>query len=588
VALGSDGSILVVGDFGGTVDFDPGTGADEHTAAGEGMSMFLSRFGPDGNFLMAKTWGSQGGSHRDFADRVATDPSGAAYVAGAFAGVLDTAGLDPSAQMPEAPGGNRDAYLLKFQLQPLPSRAETATKSLQKRISGPNWLATWGEASDSKSAVRAVADDTGSVYVVSSSSPADGSLNDVTSPGESGEKMTLTKFARDGSISWKRDWKLASVGIVNDLIDLDAHGNIYICGVFSGTVDFDPGPGRLDLTSSSDRSVFLLKLDSSGTLVHAAKGPEASILEMDVGDSGDIYLCGTFSGTVDFDPGPGVSELTASAFLQTIACCFDSTGGFKWVNAMPVSPMGPLQSSIGVDQSENLYILTYFTGTVDFDPGPGVDNHTAIPNRVYLCLTKFSPNGDHQWSRSWGQCGEVAVRVDGLGFAYVCGGFGGTVDFDPGPAFEVRTSETDQGAFMSKFSSQGDFLGVDTWTEVYLTSFLGFAVDSSGRGLLNESVLVFSTRRAESSSPVIDAQIRMIEQGKQEPVQHTWRWNLPDYSHINCIATDREGNIYLAGSLSGTMPIPFRDGAVQATSVGGYDAFLLKLDPERSEIAPPQ
>ena len=48
---------------------------------------------------------------------------------------------------------------------------------------------------------------------------------------------------------------------------LDASGNVYISGLFSDTVDFDPGPGDHILSSAGGHDGFILKLDPAGNLI---------------------------------------------------------------------------------------------------------------------------------------------------------------------------------------------------------------------------------------------------------------------------------------------------------------------------------
>ena len=49
----------------------------------------------------------------------------------------------------------------------------------------------------------------------------------------------------------------------------DAAGNVYTTGAFSGTIDADPGPGASNLTAGGTGDVLVSKLNSSGDFVWA-------------------------------------------------------------------------------------------------------------------------------------------------------------------------------------------------------------------------------------------------------------------------------------------------------------------------------
>ena len=71
VAINSNEDVLVVGAFQGTVDFDPTSGVDEHTAIGN-FNVFLTKLSSDGSYLWTLTFGqgddsvgvSSGGQNR--------------------------------------------------------------------------------------------------------------------------------------------------------------------------------------------------------------------------------------------------------------------------------------------------------------------------------------------------------------------------------------------------------------------------------------------------------------------------------------------------------------------------------------------
>ena len=67
------------------------------------------------------------------------------------------------------------------------------------------------------------------------------------------------------------EWAKSMGGTNGDVgysIALDDAGNVYTAGIFSGTVDFDPGIGTYNLTSTGG-STFICKLDAAGDFVWA-------------------------------------------------------------------------------------------------------------------------------------------------------------------------------------------------------------------------------------------------------------------------------------------------------------------------------
>lgn len=85
-------------------------------------------------------------------------------------------------------------------------------------------------------------------------------------------------------------------------------------------------------------SLFIELLTCSGQNYQWAKSIGGILYEnsMDIAldNEGNIYACGQFEGTIDFDPGPGVSNLTSKGFTDIFVLKLDSAGNFLWAKSM--------------------------------------------------------------------------------------------------------------------------------------------------------------------------------------------------------------------------------------------------------------
>ncbi|HMI79437.1 MAG TPA: hypothetical protein VK484_11635, partial [Ferruginibacter sp.] len=145
---------------------------------------------------------------------------------------------------------------------------------------------------------------------------------------------TVSIFSQDTYFKWAKQFAGTSVlsygrGMA---IETDTNGNVYSVGIFTGTIDFDPGPGVFNLTPSST-DVYISKLDASGNFLWAKQitGSFGTLtrsfsLDRDL----NIYVTGTFQAVVDFDPGPGVFSLTANGVADVFILKLTADGNFLW------------------------------------------------------------------------------------------------------------------------------------------------------------------------------------------------------------------------------------------------------------------
>ncbi|MBU0943468.1 MAG: SBBP repeat-containing protein [Proteobacteria bacterium] len=371
-------------------------------------------------------------------------------------------------------------------------------------------------------------------------------------------------------------------------IFIDTSGNIYTTGLFNGTVDFDPGPGIFNLTSAgTTNDIFISKFDSNGNLVWAkAIGGQLSCIGygISVDTSGNVYTTGFFWGTVDFDPGPGIANLTSMGWSDIFISKLSSNGNFLWAKAIG----GTLYDNgyaISLDSSGNVYTTGYFEGTVDFDPGPGIANLTSAGGNQDIFISKLSSNGDFFWAIAIGDVADdigYAIAVDTSGNVYSTGFFQGTADFDPGPGTANLTSIGGIDIFISKLSSNGDFVWAKAMGGTSGGEGLGIAVDDSGNAYTTgyfTGTVDFDpgggTFNLTSLAGSQDIFISKLSSNGDVIWAKAMGGTLNEEGYG--ISVDTSGNVYTTGFFQGTADFDPGTGSSDLTSTGWNDIFISKL-----------
>ena len=123
-----------------------------------------------------------------------------------------------------------------------------------------------------------------------------------------------------------------SAGDQGRSIARDAAGNLYVAGCFGKTVDFDPGPGVYNLTSSVGLELFVLKLDTAGNFEWAVKTTgwigNLSEVALTCSDAGNVFVTGHFKDSVDFDPGSATFNLTSNGGRDIFIWHLNTNGNF--------------------------------------------------------------------------------------------------------------------------------------------------------------------------------------------------------------------------------------------------------------------
>ena len=112
----------------------------------------------------------------------------------------------------------------------------------------------------------------------------------------------------------------------------------------------------------------------------------------------NIYVTGQFRETADFNPGPGVDNLTSTAGYDAFIAKYDSAGNYLWTKQIS-GGLNDVGEGIATDTFGNVVVTGHcMTGTADFDPGPGVYNINF--NSKDMFVLKLRSDGSFAWANS--------------------------------------------------------------------------------------------------------------------------------------------------------------------------------------------
>ncbi len=394
-------------------------------------------------------WMAQiGGTDTDSGDDIAFDNDGNVYMVGVFWATADF-NPDPSVAFNLTSAGAQDAYVVKL---------DSAKNFI--------WAIKVGGLQQDF-AYTVDVNDNGEVYVCGrfrvtvDFDPGSG-VNNITSAGD--HDIFILKLDTNGNFVWVKTIGSAGADEVENC-DLDPNGNILLCGVFSGTVDFDPNGGVQNLTSVATQDAYILKLDASGNYVWAGRfgsNPGELVYGIKTDALGDVYACGLFYGTIDFDPGAGVSNLAAgNNYSEDFVLKWTSAGAFVWANKMGNPNDSDVAYDLDLDNSGNAIVTGSFNGIADFDPSGATFNLTSAGSGDIFVAKYLSANGAFVYAKGMGGAQldqSYAIALDPSENIYVTGFYSVTADFDPGAAVFNLVCAGIGDAFILQLDDAADFM----------------------------------------------------------------------------------------------------------------------------------
>lgn len=426
IAVDTSDNTIITGDFWDSIDVDSGPGTTLLTSNGR-YDAFVASFNPDNSVRWAHSFG--GSTFDDEAAGVAVDPSGAVTVVGEFQGVIE---VEPGPGTTTLSATGIDAFVVSYDT---------------------NGVLRWAHSlgADLARAQAITTDSAGNVTMTGyfeSDFDADPGPGVTTLTSNGGDEVFVISYDTNGDLRWATSFGATGLDRGQG-VAVANNGDVVVTGVFSGTVDFEPGPGVDSLTSVGPFAAFVVSYAQDGGYQWSSHTPgDGYGIDVDP-TSGDVAITGQ-----TLEPGNNTADIFVASF--------DNAGVERW--RVDLDDSGPGNSSdrgyaVSVDGAGNVTVTGLFESSVDFDPGPAASPLNSMTAAHDIFLVSYDTNGAFRWANRFGgdlsDIGSAITGTPGGGLA-ITGRFSGSVDFDPGPDTELLTSQSlFSDVFITRYDSMG-------------------------------------------------------------------------------------------------------------------------------------
>lgn len=406
----------------------------------------------------------------------------------------------------------------------------------------------------------------------------------------------IFKFNSCGALETYKIWGGTSYDSCSD-IAVDHGNNVYICGYFMYTVDFDPGNGVDEHTSHGSSDFYVSKfnnnLEHQWTITIGGTGSDKAY-GLCIDSSHTVWVTGYFNGSdVNFDP-DDYAPLWSEGDRDVFVAHYDGSGNF-----LAAKNFGGWDNDVGndiaVDSSDNVYITGTFEGIdADFDPSSTGSEYRTSEGEEDAFLNVLSNSGSHLWTGTWGGIYDDegnAIAIDGNDVIYVTGAYANNVDFDPDTGTDYETSEGGTDIFITAFDDSGSHLGVVAWGNT--NNDYAYSATCDGSNNLYITGRFFGTTDFDTSPGSSDFQgpagafLTKYNAYISTLFSYGWSrsWGYLDDTWGMGVTTDSLGNSFTVGKYMNTVDFaytlpPCNDETKEFDASGEDDVFLVKRMPD--------
>ncbi|MBL7974480.1 MAG: hypothetical protein JNJ85_06185, partial [Candidatus Kapabacteria bacterium] len=582
IAVDASGNRYVTGYFIRSANVNTTSGGPNYIRSRGGRDIFIAKYASDGSYVWAHSFGD-GTAGQEAGRAIAVDASGNIYVAGDYYGTVD---FNPGSGTATLTSMQSGAFLAKYDAD------------------GNN---VWARKIDTAGTHRIddIAIDMNNDIVVTgvyqSNTDFDPSASYAYLTAGSTQQF-FAKYTSSGSYVFAKQLSSSQAHAPEEnmySISTDVNGNILLAGVFINTTDFDPDAGVTSLTPIQYQDAYYAKYTSTGAFVFVKQigGTSDQVIKgIDVHTDGSIFITGYFYSTVDFDPGAGTQNLTATTNESMFVARYDISGNYVW--AFKVGTNMARGQSLILDASGNAVVTGYFTGTQNFNPS----GTNSLSGTHEAFVAKYSSTGAYLWAFKLGNSvgtfssetdEGTSLAIDGSSNIYVGGSFLNTIDFDPSTSVTNLynpnfVADSARNGFHAKYTSAGALVNcasIGGITALPPNEFQSYhATDASGNiyyaGNFTIPVDVDPSNGVTNTTTNSYYIPEMFLAKYSSTGTLLWQKSIggTGVDQVLALTLDGSGNPIMAGWFASTVDFDPSASTLQLTSSGNQDIFFAKYD----------
>jgi len=345
-----------------------------------------------------------GGQNMSTPSDMTTDTFGNVYIIGSFSNEINFGDI-----MLTAPGVNA----------PFVAKIDTSGSLI--------WAKQFGGTSYS-SGIGITTDSSGNVYSTGTFSGV-ATFDYFTLDSGNSPDIFVLKQDYNGEVLWVTQFGETNISGSQSII-VDTQGSVYTIGYFRNNITI----GNINLTgyNSETRNFFISKQDTSGNVLwvkEIGQTDSVSVEKITTDTSDNLYIIGSFLGTLDFD---GITFTELDGKRDFFLTKLNSSGQTVWAKQLEVTTSGSSNYyvyDVNVDIMNNVYVTGSFRETLK----AGTTTLTSSSNVVNMFVIKTNNLGEILWAKQFVSTDvstDVSITTDVLDKVYVTGSFRGSVYFD--------------------------------------------------------------------------------------------------------------------------------------------------------------